>query len=177
MRLAWIDRRGHVEPLRLPVGPYEHPRIAPDGRHVAYDTDDGKDAIVWVYDLSGGRAPRRLTFGGRNRVPVWSPDGASVAFQSDREGDAAIDAAGQLADGTPVNGVVTLRQAILKRPETFVRTMTEKMMTYALGRGLMHYDLPVVRGIVRQAAVSDYRFSSLVLGIVDSVPFQMRRKG
>jgi hypothetical protein len=94
-----------------------------------------------------------------------------------REGDAAIDAAGQLADGTPVNGVVTLRQAILKRPETFVRTMTEKMMTYALGRGLMHYDLPVVRGIVRQAAVSDYRFSSLVLGIVDSVPFQMRRKG
>jgi serine/threonine-protein kinase len=90
MRLAWIDRRGHVEPLRLPVGPYEHPRIAPDGRHVAYDTDDGKDAIVWVYDLSGGRAPRRLTFGGRNRVPVWSPDGASVAFQSDREGDAAI---------------------------------------------------------------------------------------
>jgi mono/diheme cytochrome c family protein len=94
-----------------------------------------------------------------------------------REGDAPIDAAGQLADGTAINGVVTLRQAILRRPETFVRTMTEKMLTYALGRGLMHYDLPVVRGIVRQSAASDYRFSSLVLGIVDSMPFQMRMKG
>ena len=94
-----------------------------------------------------------------------------------REGDAAIDASGQLADGTPIDGVVTLRQAILKRPDIFVGTMTEKMMTYALGRGLMYFDLPVVRDIVRQSAREDYRFSSLVFGIVDSRPFQMRMKG
>ncbi len=94
-----------------------------------------------------------------------------------REGDAPIDASGQLADGTAVNGVVTLRKAILKRPDVFVGTMTEKMLTYALGRGLMYYDFPVVRGIVRESAAADFRFSSLVLGIVDSTPFQMRRKG
>jgi len=101
----------------------------------------------------------------------------AVGAWRDRDGDAAIDASGQLADGTPVNGVVTLRRAILKRPEIFVGTMTEKMLTYALGRGLMAYDFPVVRQIVRQSERADFRFSSLVLGIVDSTPFQMRRKG
>jgi hypothetical protein len=101
----------------------------------------------------------------------------AVGAWRNREGDATIDASGQLADGTPINGVVTLRDAILSRPATFVGTMTEKMMTYALGRGLAYYDLPVVRGIVRESARSDYRFSSLVLGIVDSLPFQMRMKG
>ena len=93
------------------------------------------------------------------------------------EGELPIDASGQLADGTPVNGAVTLRHAILKRPEIFVGTMTEKLLTYALGRGLLYYDFPVVRQIVRQSKPADFRFSSLVLGIVDSVPFQMRRKG
>jgi dipeptidyl aminopeptidase/acylaminoacyl peptidase len=98
MKLAWIDRQGHVEPLPLPVAPYEHPRIAPDGRHIAYDIDNGKDANVWTYDLSGTSAPQPLTSGGRNTVPVWSPDSSHVAFQSDREGDAAIF--WQRADGT-----------------------------------------------------------------------------
>jgi cytochrome c551/c552 len=101
----------------------------------------------------------------------------AVGAWRNREGEAAIDASGQLADGTPVNGVVTLRRAILKRPQIFVGTMTEKMLTYALGRGLMSYDFPVVRQIVRQSERADFRFSSLVLGIVDSTPFQMRRKG
>ena len=68
----------------------------------------------------------------------------------------------------------TLRQALLSRPEVFVRTMTEKMLTYALGRGLDHRDMPAVRAIVRDAAPHEYRFSSIVLGIVNSVPFQMR---
>jgi hypothetical protein len=93
-----------------------------------------------------------------------------------RDGGSPIDASGQLADGTVVDGVVTLRRAILKRPEIFVGTMTEKMLTYALGRGLAPYDMPVVRGIVREASRSDLRFSSIVLGIVDSAPFQMRVK-
>ena len=62
------------------------------------------------------------------------------------------------------------------QPELFVGTLTEKLMTYALGRGLEYYDMPAVRAIVRDAAASDYRFSSLVLGIVNSTPFQMRIK-
>jgi hypothetical protein len=91
------------------------------------------------------------------------------------EGD-AIDASGQLADGTRVDGVVSLRQAILKRPDVFVGTLTEKLLTYSLGRGLDYYDMPAVRAIVREASADNSRFSSLVLGIVKSVPFQMRVK-
>jgi mono/diheme cytochrome c family protein len=85
-----------------------------------------------------------------------------------------IDASGQLADGRQVDGVVTLRNAILDRPEIFVTTMTEKMMTYALGRGVDVADMPAVRRVVRETKMTDYRFSSVVMGIVTSVPFQMR---
>ncbi len=86
----------------------------------------------------------------------------------------AIDTAGQLADGTPVNGPVALREAILKHPGQFVDTLTEKLLIYALGRGLEYYDEPVVREIVRQAE-PDYHFSKLILGIAESTPFTMRR--
>jgi mono/diheme cytochrome c family protein len=86
-----------------------------------------------------------------------------------------VDASGRLADGTEVDGPVALRQALLKHPETFARTMTEKLLTYSLGRGLEYYDMPVVRAIARDAAASNYRFSSLVMGIVKSTPFQMKR--
>jgi hypothetical protein len=86
-----------------------------------------------------------------------------------------IDASGQLADGTKISGVVDLRKALMQHPERFVGTMTEKMMTYALGRGLEYYDMPVVRGITRDAAKNDDRFSSIVMGIVKSTPFQMKR--
>jgi hypothetical protein len=92
-----------------------------------------------------------------------------------KEAGLPIDASGQLADGTKVNGVVDLRRALLLHPERFVGTMTEKLMTYALGRGLEYYDMPVVRSIARDAARNDDRFSSLVIGIVKSTPFQMRR--
>jgi hypothetical protein len=87
----------------------------------------------------------------------------------------AVDAKGQLADGTPVDGPVALRKALLKHPEQFVRTMTEKLLTYALGRGLEYYDMPVVRAIEKEAAKQNYRFSSLVTGIVKSVPFRMKK--
>ena len=86
-----------------------------------------------------------------------------------------IDAAGQLVDGTPVTGPVDLRKALMKRPEQFVQTLTEKLMIYGLGRGLEYYDMPSVRKIVREAARDNYRFSSIVLGIVRSTPFQMKR--
>jgi mono/diheme cytochrome c family protein len=86
-----------------------------------------------------------------------------------------IDPSGVLADGTRVDGPVALRQALLKQPERFVDTMTEKLMIYALGRGLEYYDMPVVRGIVRDAAKQDYKFSALVFNIVKSTPFQMKK--
>jgi hypothetical protein len=87
-----------------------------------------------------------------------------------------IDASGQLLDGTRINGPVELRQALMKNPEIFVGTMTEKLMIYALGRGLTSSDMPVVRSIVRDAARNDYRFTSLLAGVIHSTPFQMRVK-
>jgi Tol biopolymer transport system component len=96
--LVLIDRKGGEEELRLPQGPYEFPRLSPDGQRIAFETDDAKDATVWIYDLSGTRAPRRLTFVGKNRFPIWSADGERLAFQSDREGDLGIF--WQRADGT-----------------------------------------------------------------------------
>jgi hypothetical protein len=88
----------------------------------------------------------------------------------------AIDSAGILADGTPVDGPIALREALLAKPEVFAGTVTEKLLIYALGRGLQPADMPVVRGILRNAARDDYRLSSIILGIVDSLPFQMRTK-
>ncbi len=94
-----------------------------------------------------------------------------------REAGGSIDASGQLADGTPIDGVVTLREALVRHPENFASTLTEKLLTYGLGRGLDYYDMPVVRAIVRDSARSDYRFSAIVMGIVRSTPFQMRSAG
>ena len=96
--LAFIDRNGVVEPLRLSQGTYESPRLSPNGRHVAFESLDGKDATVWVYDLADTSAMRPLTFGSRNRSPVWSADGSRVTFQSDREQDLGVF--WQRADGT-----------------------------------------------------------------------------
>jgi hypothetical protein len=90
------------------------------------------------------------------------------------EAGAPIDASSRLADGRAVNGVGELRAALTARPDAFVQTLTEKLMTYALGRGLQHYDMPVVRAIVRDAKARNYSFSAVVLGIARSVPFQMR---
>ena len=88
-----------------------------------------------------------------------------------------IDATGQLVDGTRVDGVIALRQALVREPDMFVRTLTEKLLTYGVGRGLTAADMPVVRSVVRDASGSQYRFSALVLGIVHSVPFRMRTAG
>ncbi len=100
----------------------------------------------------------------------------AVGQWRDVDAGAPIDASGVLVDGAKVDGPVALRKAIVSRPQTFATTMTEKMLTYALGRGMDYYDMPVVRGIVREMAKNDYHFSSLVLGIVKSAPFQMRVK-
>lgn len=92
-----------------------------------------------------------------------------------RDASGVIDAGGELADGTPVNGPVSLGQALLKHPDYFVDTFTEKLLTYALGRGLEYYDMPVVRAITRDAEADEYSFSAIVKGIVTSVPFRMKQ--
>jgi mono/diheme cytochrome c family protein len=86
----------------------------------------------------------------------------------------SIDASAALPDGTSVDGVAELRAALVKRPDVFVTTMAEKLLTYAVGRGLTHRDMPAIRAIVRASRERQYRFSSLVLGIVNSQPFRMR---
>jgi hypothetical protein len=87
----------------------------------------------------------------------------------------SIDNSGGLPDGTEFAGVAGLEQALLNRPEVFVGTLTEKLMTYALGRGIEYYDAPAIRKIVRDARTTDFRFSSIIVGIANSTPFKMRR--
>jgi hypothetical protein len=85
-----------------------------------------------------------------------------------------IDASGELADGIHVDGVVSLRSALVSRPELFAGALTEKLLIYALGRGLDYRDMPTVRAILRDASRENYRFSALILGVAHSTPFQMR---
>jgi hypothetical protein len=94
--------------------------------------------------------------------------------ETTREG-LEIDSAGILGDGRAIDGPVALRAALLSDPEVFAGTVTEKLLIYALGRGLEPADMPVVRSILRNAAETDYALSSIILGVVDSFPFQMRR--
>ena len=96
-------------------------------------------------------------------------------YRERNEANAPIDASGVLPDGTEFAGAAGLRDALLERPGLFVTTLTEKLMTYALGRGVEHYDAPAIRSVTRDAGQHEYRFSSIILGIVKSMPFQMRR--
>jgi hypothetical protein len=92
------------------------------------------------------------------------------------DGKTPVDGSGELVDGTKLNGPESLRRALLDRSDAFAGVATEKLLTYALGRAVHYYDMPTVRSVVRDAVGNDYRFSSLVLGIVKSAPFQMREK-
>jgi len=94
---AWSDRvdviawdGASVRRLKLPPRPFTGPRVSPDGRRIAIGTEDGKEATVWIYELSGATTMRPLTFSGHNRFPVWTPDGKRVVFQSDRDGDLGL---------------------------------------------------------------------------------------
>ena len=88
----------------------------------------------------------------------------------------AIDPSGTMYNGVKVDGVVGLRNMIASRPDIFAGVLAERMLTYALGRGLNYSDMPMVRKIVRSAAARNYRFSALVLGVVESPAFQMKVK-
>jgi hypothetical protein len=101
-------------------------------------------------------------------------DAVGVWRTKDRLAGTAIDASGELPDGSKFDGPGELRAALLKHPDQFVQTLTEKLMTYALGRTVEYRDMPTVRKVVRDAARDDYRFSSLVMSIVNSDQFQMR---
>ena len=90
------------------------------------------------------------------------------------ESNDPIDATGLLPDGTRFDGPAEMRAALVAAPERFVGTVAEKLLTYALGRNVESFDMPAIRAIVRGAAEHDYRFSSVVLGVVASTPFQMR---
>jgi hypothetical protein len=91
------------------------------------------------------------------------------------EGGQPVDASGGLADGSMFVGVAALERALLQRPEHFAGALTEKLLIYALGRGVEPFDAPAIRQILRRASTEDFRFSALILGIVNSTPFQMRK--
>jgi mono/diheme cytochrome c family protein len=93
------------------------------------------------------------------------------------DGEAAVNAAGVLVDGTSVEGPAALREALAAQKEQFLRAVTEKLLMFAVGRQMEYYDAPAIRAIVRRTSADDYRWSSMILGIVKSTPFQMRRSG
>ena len=99
----------------------------------------------------------------------------AVGRWRDAEGGTPIDASGTLFDGSTFDGVTELQAALLRRPEQFVGRVAEKLLTFATGRGVEYYDAAAIRTILREAEAQDYRFSSLVLGVVNSMPFQMRK--
>ena len=98
--LAWLDQKGAVERFKFPPRGYDFPRLSPDGRQLAVGIEEGGGADIWVYDIAKSDNIRRLTFGGKNRFPLWSADSRRIAFQSDREGDAGIF--WQLSDGSGI---------------------------------------------------------------------------
>ena len=92
----------------------------------------------------------------------------------DRDAGSVIDSSGQLSSGVHISGPAELNRALLARPDQFIQAMTEKLMVFALGRGVRHQDMPRIRAIVREAAANEYRFEDIVKGVVRSPAFQMR---
>jgi Tol biopolymer transport system component len=111
------DRKGGVTALKLPRGPYSYPRVSPDGTRIALETSDGKQSVISVHDLSSASSLRRLTFGGNNRLPIWSGDSKRVVFQSDRDGDRAIF--WQALDGSPAERLTRPEPGISHVPESW----------------------------------------------------------
>jgi serine/threonine-protein kinase len=147
--LLIADRDGHVELLKLPPGPYRGgPRISPDGSRIAVGTDDGREANIFSYELSGRSPMRRLTFAGHNRFPVWSADNARIAFQSDRDGDVAIFA--QPADGTGVPERLTRPAADEQHtPEAWSPDGRTLLFSVTKGVDVSLWSLSLPGGVVR----------------------------
>jgi len=92
-----------------------------------------------------------------------------------KDNGAPVDAAGELYDGTAVSSPADLREALLNRPTPLIRTFTENLMAYGIGRRIEYYDMPAVRAVTREAAANDNRLSAFILGVVNSPAFQMKR--
>ena len=114
------DRQGTVTPVKLPRGTYQTPRVSPDGKWLALQTNDGRQDAISIYELSGANSIRRLTYGGNDRLPVWSADGRHLAFQSDREGDRAIF--WQPISGAPAERLTRPEPGTVHRPESWSGT-------------------------------------------------------
>ena len=138
LALTFVDRKGSIEPLKLPQAPYATPRISPDGKSLAFGIDDGKEAAIWVYELSGATSMRRLTVGGANRYPAWTPDGKRIAFQSDREGDLGIF--WQLADGSgKADRLTKAEQGIAHIPDSWSKDGQRLSFTaFKAGAAVVH---------------------------------------
>jgi Tol biopolymer transport system component len=194
-QLTLVDRSGKRQSLPLlPPLPaadagvasgYSHPRFSPDGRQLVYDTDDGKESIVWVFDLKGSGPPRRLTFGGQNSEPLWTPDGR-ITFRSRRD-----DASGifwQPADGTGIAELLVKAEAgVDLRPEAWTpdgRTLAfmdsrqaGDIWTLTLGDGQKPKPLVQTLNNERYAAFSPngrwFGYSEAQLGAVAEVGFHV----
>ena len=133
--VALVDRKGVLEPLKLTPAAYEGPRVSPDGKWIAVGVEDETEANIWIYDLAGTTSRRRLTFGGKNRYPLWSPDSRRVAYQSDREGDLGIFS--QLADGTgPIERLTKAERETAHVPETWKGDLLLFSVTKGVGAAL-----------------------------------------
>jgi mono/diheme cytochrome c family protein len=150
-------------PAEVPAFPENDPR-APQTVRARMERHRASPACAGCHRVMD---PLGLALENFDAIGKWRSEEAGVP----------IDASGQLGDGTRVDGAVALRDALVARPDVLAGTFAEKLLTYALGRGLEHYDMPAVRRIVRAAEADEYRFASLVLEIVRSVPFQMRVTG
>lgn len=151
------------------------PTAPPPGVPAFVETQEGGEALTVRHRLELHRTEKKcaachsiidpvgLALEDYNAIGEWR--------QKDIDAGVKIDAAGTLADGTKVDGVASLRNYIADRPDLFVQTLTQNLLIYALGRPLQYFDMPLVRSIVRDAAKQDYRFSALVLGIVNSEAF------
>jgi serine/threonine-protein kinase len=162
--LVLIDRKGVPEQLKLPADSYQAPRVSPDGKRIVVGTDDGKEAIVWIYELSGTGGRRQLTFGGRNRFPIWA-DNQRVAFQSDREGDLGIW--WQRSDGTsPAVRLTKADEGTSQIPESWSPRGDRLLVSLVKGTGyaLSTLSLPdknlLPFGDVRSQVPTDAVFSS-----------------
>ena len=129
--LGIVDRKGAIERLPLPSGSFEAPRASPDGRRIAFGTDDGKEAAIWIYDIAGAISPKRLTFGGNARFPVWSRDGNRVAYQSERDAEAAIY--WQSVDGGPPERLTDPDAGDTHEPEAW--SPTQDILVFSRIRG------------------------------------------
>jgi serine/threonine-protein kinase len=129
--LILFDRKGAVEPLKLPPRAYAYPRVSPDGLRLAFETSDGQQTNVSIYELSGSSSVRRLTFGGNNRFPIWSADSRRVAFQSDRDGDLAVF--WQPADGGAAERLTRAEAAVSHTPESWSPTLDAFLFSMTKG--------------------------------------------